>query len=424
PPPPPPPLPPLPVEPPPTPTGAPIFGANEFILTKSLSEPASVAVASASLLGYQSRITKSNGDTVAAPINRVGIIAGKVNESQIFYLEAKNATKAYVLNLDTKEKYSLNWDADLKLWVGELVFDEPGFYRLEGHISNDEASYKREINGIFVAENTSITDKETGEPASNVVITIYEKNVHNGRFQKWNGEAYGQPNPAAIGQNWSVVLPEGEFFIEMSADGYRTSRSLIMQIDVQSIVTGAVELAGTRNFIEWLQDVTTISRTDNFKLSVKAVPERILMEKGKVVPEITLHDADGKSFKLYDEIPKKPTVIGVYSMWNTLAQEELKELATVMQELQAEYDIGSIGLTTMEPDNVNLTQLNRGDYQIDFYKPTDRFHDDYFSISLPTFYVLNEERELLDIIAGPRTVAQLKAEIIKLIEEDLGQELP
>jgi thiol-disulfide isomerase/thioredoxin len=221
-----------------------------------------------------------------------------------------------------------------------------------------------------------------------------------------------------------LILPEGEYYVQVQKDGYETATSLITKIDQQSVVTANVKMVKKLGITESV--FGSFSRTDesnNFSLNVRPMPERTLIEVGKVVPDITFFDTEGNELHLLDKLSeKKPIVIFVYSSWNTLAQEQLN----VYKEIESKYSDKYlfVPISTMEPDNLNITHLSRGDYGINFFKPDDKFYDDYFILSLPQVFVIDEGGVLKGIVVGLRSEEEFISRVDQLYETTEGVKYP
>jgi hypothetical protein len=98
-----------------------------------------------------------------------------------------------------------------------------------------------------------------------------------------------------------------------------------------------------------------------------------------------------------------------YSSWNTLAQEQPNLYADVVNSLGSEYQI--VPMATMEPTSLTQSYIERGDYQLDYFQPTDQFFDDYMIISLPQFFLLDEDNIVRGVIVGPNSPADLVVKI-------------
>lgn len=361
-----------------------IFGANEFVL-----------------------------DDQPAPVSHNGVISFIVDEPQRFYLEAECATEAAVINMENADVYPLEFDESLKLWTGEIIFDRSGTYRLQGYVGSFNYGYSREINKVVVHERGQITSNE-GNSLENALVTVYERDQDTTLFQDWVGDVYGVENPFKLDEDgsFSIVLPKGEFYIEVTEPDHFDATSLIVQLEDHSVVTANIELTNKGNFLERLTRlITRDNKSNNFPLIVEPLPNHYLLELGEEVPRINVEDEVMKNFSLFDQknviSGEKPVVIMVYSFWNTLAEEQLIHFNQVAKDIDAEF----IAISTMEPNNINITQLFRGKYKVQFYKPTDDFYDDYKIISLPQFFVLDQNRNLLDIIVGPQSEAELTERI-------------
>ncbi|MBN2016056.1 DUF4215 domain-containing protein [Candidatus Dojkabacteria bacterium] len=367
-----------------------IFGANEFVLSAH-----------------------------ASPISSHGIIQFTKDDPQQFYLEAKNANKAKVVNIDTLAEYPLKYNEDLKLWTGELTFSQIGQFRLKAVISNEKCEYEREINSVYIFEKSQLTDSTTDKVITEAIISIYTKDPKSGSFELWSGASYGQTNPfSPYNGEFSVILPRGEYYISVDVPGYNSIRSLITKIDNFSVVGADIEVKPRGSLLDQLISLYTKDYgSNNFPLTVTPMVGMYLMPREEEVPDITLYDAQRKQTSLFNMLSgDKPAVIFVYSSWNTLANEQVEIYQSVRDELGDRYDF--IPLTTMEPDNVNKIFLTRGEYDMEFYKPDDVFFHDYFIISLPQFFLIDENKVLKNIITGPYPKEELVRRINLTLEAE------
>ncbi len=341
----------------------------------------------------------------ASPMSASGVVHFVVDEPQTFYIEAVGATEGLVRNIDTDDEYPLMYDQALKLWVGELVFTEPGVFRLEAEFGNSLETRTREINTVQVVERSGIVDASTGEPLDNVTLTVFEHDVDTGSFRKWNASAYGQTNPRVVNGYFSVVLPEGEFYLEFRKDEYQTLNSLITEVDQRSAVTALVQMPERKNIFQGAASLFTTDSYNNFTLEVTPLPYISLLNIGQQAPDIFFTTADGGQTTLYDELEPNGTLMFVYSTWNTNAQIQNEIFTAVSEFFKGRYKF--IPITTLEPEGVTSTQEARGEYGIDYYQPASSFYDDYYTISLPMFLALNADGKLVGQTVGPRSAVEL-----------------
>lgn len=353
-------------------------------------------------------------ESQSSPVSGSGVISFVAGESQTIYLEAKGASSAAVVNLNTNETFQLAWDSRLKLWTGDIFFKDAGTFQLMGVVANQNSAYSREINTVVVTQRESVIDNESGENINDVNVTVYEKDIDSTDYFQWVGAAYGLSNPFSPREDgtYSVVLPKGTFFLEVQHPDYIDANSLIVNLTDHSIVTGEVRLTQTGSLWErFLRLVRRDGSTNNFPLVVEELPDTQLLDIGETPPPITLYDQDGSALSVFDDFSEKPKIIFVYSAWNTLAEEQLHFYTDIEAEL-SEYEF--IPVSTMEPPDVGITHLNRGSYEFTYYNPDDSFYDDYQIISLPQFFVLNESNELTGIIVGPHQPIDLVNQIRSL----------
>jgi len=366
-----------------------IFGANQFVLA---SQP--------------------------APMTATGTIQFIVGQPQTFYLEAKGATRALVRNLDTKETQPLMFDSSLKLWTGRLVFNQPGFYRLGVEIGNSLRTYTREINSVLVTEQSGILDASDGQPLDGVKLTVFQKNVETGEFIQWRGEAYGQDNPTVVNGAFSVILPAGDYYLRLEKAGYVTLSSLITTLKASSVVSALVRLPPTGGFLGQISQFVTPSGTgNNFTLQIAPAPETKLLDIGKAAPDFAMTASSGLKTTLLRELDKdnRPTVLFIYSTWNTEAQVQIDIYNRVVARLGAQYRF--IPVATLEPSSVGAVQSGRGAYGLDFFKPADEFYQNYHLTSLPVFLAIGPDKKLLGSLTGRRS----EDELVNWAQATLGQ---
>ncbi len=356
-----------------------IFGANQFILSSQ-----------------------------ASPISTNGVISFVEDEPQTFYLEAQCASEASVVNMDTADVYPLEYNEGLKLWTGGLIFDDPGEYRLQGFVGSRNSGYTREINTVRVTTKSRIIDALNGGPIVDALISVYERDVDSGEYILWNGESYGRTNPFSPGVTgeFSLILPKGQFYLEVSRPGYESVTSRIVTLEDHSVVSANVQMIPVGTLAErFLRLVSRSESTNNFALSVTPLPSPEILQLGEVVPDVGAEDEFGNKVDLFEIYNGKPAVMMVYSAWNTLSEEQLDHFV----DLAGEYtDIDFIPISTMEPANLIYTYIERGRYDINLYKPDNSFFDDYKIISLPEFFLLDEEHRLQQIVVGPKSYEELR----------------
>jgi len=364
----------------------------------------------------------------SSPLSNSGVIQFVENTPQILYLEAQGATDAYIeatpttlaasgkTNISAVDnssviKFPLTYSQELKLWTGEIKFDQPGAYSLVGFISNSRDSYSREINSVTVSIKSNIVDVDTNQSITNATITVYERNANTGSFEIWNASSYGQQNPQNASENggFSLFLPTGEFYLKVDAPDYGSVTSLITKVDQYGSVTASIKMKKQLSVWNRLFASSGDDTSANFPLSVTPMPHKEFLQIGKKVPDITLINKKGKSISMFSKLAKKPTIIIAYSSWNTLAQEQLKIFDNVSVQFGDKYNY--IPISTMEPGETSINYITRGQYILESYKASDQFFDDYMIISLPHFFILDENNNLIGNIVGPQAEANLITQI-------------
>ena len=370
------------ISPPITPAGTLIFGANQFVLAAQ-----------------------------SQPLSGHGVLQITTNEPQTFYLEAKGATAANLVNLDTKTVYPLSYDANIKLWTATFSFPTAGTFRLQGQISNGSQSYTREINQIVVTDPSTISANNL--PA-NATVTVFEQDIATGNFHLWNGSTYAHENPFPVSGTFSLVLPKGQFYLRVAGNGYTAITSRIVSLDQQSLVSAHVSLPPSSSALAaFFTRLIKTKQSNNFDVAVTTLPEPNQLALHQAVPGITAHSNTGPNVDLIAS-QQQPLVVMVYSNWNTLAQEQVAVFSKVATAIGP--SVSFVPLSTMDPDADDLSYLKRGSYDLKFYKPTDTFFDQYFVASLPQFLIINAQHQLLANVIGSQSVASLTATIQRALQ--------
>jgi 5-hydroxyisourate hydrolase-like protein (transthyretin family) len=346
--------------------------------------------------------------TQSAVISPQGLIYCTVGELLTVYVEIQAATHAILIDSTTGQEYPLEYDWDLKLWKGEISFDNVGMHKMIIEAWNQLDSYTREINTILVTEPTKIVDEETGNPVPNVIITVYEREEYSKKFNKWNGGAQGQSNPLQVNENgeYSAILKEGEYYFEVEAKGYKKFKSQITKINKKSLVTANIIMEDQSWFGAVFSVFDRFNKNNNFPLSVQdaELPE-IRLEQDVEVPTIFAFNEKKEAVNLLEE-GELPYVVFAYNKWNTDAEQQINIFEQVAKQHQYEFEF--IAISTMDPFNKTRQALSRGEYEIAFYKASNDFYDDYKVISVPEIFLISNNRKLIDSFVGPISIEELK----------------
>lgn len=248
----------------------------------------------------------------------------------------------------------------------------------------------------------------------NAAVTVYEKDPATGTFNVWNGETFNQSNPFEITSNrLSVILPSGEYYINVSSEGYDPINSLIVTLDDQSIVSANIKFDQKQTLgSKFFALFAPTDQSNNFPLIVTPVPDNSILPIGEYLPEITARGLNNETITIFDRVYDKPVIIYVFSSWNDNAQEQMNIYEEFMQQYEDQFIF--YALTTIEPLSINKTRVSRGDYSIDIFKPSDNFYDDYNISTLPEFIFATNRGELLRLVLGSQSLQELKSIVEEL----------
>jgi cysteine-rich repeat protein len=353
-----------------------------------------------------------------APMSLTGSVQFIADESQTIYLEA-TARSINLVNTQNGDIYPLSYDRGLHLWTGELLFEESGWYTLRADLSDGVNTYSRILNPINVIERETVTD-ENGEPLTEATVTIYQQTGND--FVIWNGEQFGVSNPLLTDDLgfFSVILPQGTYYMSVSKDGYETVNSRIVSVPDYNIVSASLILypakSGLNRITSW---VTREDTSADFSLIINPLWQASVYEKEERLPNFTYTLEDGSTKALSDsEITGMPTVVFLYGPWNTEVQEQALALENIEALLSGQANF--VGLTSYVPSISSERFIERGTYTLPLNVPDSTFFDSWKITSLPSIFILDDNRVLQELIIGSRPQDEI-IQIIQSVIDEMNQ---
>jgi cysteine-rich repeat protein len=354
-------------------------------------------------------------ESTPSPMSLTGSVQFIADELQTIYLEA-TARSITLVNTENGDIYPLSYDNSLHLWSGEIMFDEPGWYTLRADLSDGVNTYSRILNPINVIRRESVTD-ENGEPLGEATVTIYQQDANE--FVLWNGAQFGITNPLTTDEQgfFSVVLPKGTYYISVSKEGYESVNSRIVTVPDYNIVSASLILypakSGINRITSW---VTRNDTSADFSLIINPLWQASVYEKDERLPNFTYTREDGTTRALSDEETEgKPTIVFLYGPWNTEVQEQV----AIYENIEALFAgrVNFVGLTSYVPSINSERYVERGTYTLPLNIPNSTFFDSWKVTSLPSMYILDDNRVLQELIIGSRP----QAEIVQLIQSVIDE---
>lgn len=373
-----------------------VLGANEFVLNDAV--------------GLQ-----------PSPLGSTGIVQAVVNQPQQIFIEALNAIAvSFLATGSPTEEFKAVYSPALRLWVADVNFDHAGDFTIVAKaVGPNGGVYQREINKTLSVAPGKIFDAESGERILNAEVTIMKKSQDTGVFERWNSESVGISNPFSITDgNLAIPVVPGEYYLEVSSDKHDVVRSQIATAAEHAYLTADVRLPDERNIVARTLSRLTSTKTDNFPITAHKALGSPLLEIGSQAKDVTITTAEAPApSTLFSKIDKKlPTVMGVFGAWNTLSAQQIESFSRLGEQIDTST-VNIVAITGMDPKEVSAQYSARGSYGVTFYRPDNKFFDDYMITSLPTFVMIDANQKIKDVKIGVQTTEELVSNIARLSPE-------
>jgi len=199
-----------------------------------------------------------SGNTVQL-IVRPEILAKKVN-GYIAVPSSQTNSKLVVLKFDYVDDGSGVYVADVKVPSTE------GKYQISTLINyNEEGLDNKEIKTIILTDPAGYVYEEfEGKELriNNAVASLYVSG-NDGQYKLWQADKYGQKNPQLTDKtgNYAFLVPKGEYYLTVEAQGYDSYRSNVFTVTDGEEVHFNIKLDRVLNFnllLDWQNVLLTI----------------------------------------------------------------------------------------------------------------------------------------------------------------------
>lgn len=223
--------------------------------------------------------------------------------------------------------FSLTQSPDTGLWKGIVSFGTADNYKLTAY-SQDGAGNKtvKDLGNIQVSPTGKIVQKDTNTPIANATIKVYYLEPESNNWTLWDANAYGQKNLLNTDKNgnFSLFLPAGKYYLDVSAHGYRGVKTSVFTLNSPTAVLPALTMSKNHfSGLAW----------PNFGVQ-KVNPSVAAASLQPTNTEITLKDK---------KLLGKPTLISFGATWLPAASDQMAGLAA-LQTGQSKYNIVAIGV--------------------------------------------------------------------------------
>lgn len=339
-----------------------------------------------------------------------GTISSVAGVKTTFVISMRGGVTTAVIKTDERE-FPLRHLAGTDLWEGEVWLTKKSASQLTV-IAKDGAGHtaERTINFYSAQDYGNVTSASTREPVKDAKVTLYIFDEVTKSWVVWDSASYGQNNPQTTtseGQ-YSFLVPNGKYYLEVKKAGYQTALSEITQISENTVLNTPVTL------IPYSQLGISLGYLlpSTYKMQIGKPATALSQDSMKIgaeMPSFSFDQTNGVKFT-QKNIKTKKYVLIFFSPWSALSIEGISQASQKSQESASQAEI--IGVDVQESPFATDTFLKRGKY--DFFAVSDyngQYSSDVGVTTLPYYVFVDSDGKISDIFVGVLT----KEELLKRI---------
>ncbi len=349
---------------------------------------------------YIGPIFSSIGVLGVLPDENLIKLSGQGINEEIYVSVGGGANKVQLT--DGKNFYDFKYIEENQLWKGNFTYKEAGFkdFKL---IAFDGAGNTQEKNleSVYVYKSGEITDKETGRNIDSYKITIYKYVKDTSTWKIWDGDSFNQKNPIIVKKEEresSIVLPKGEYYIELEAEGYRKLTTNKFIVDKTKVISPDFQLEPKTWYFSLVDFGTLQDIPEDKKYNEYLSDINFLKEGDKItLDNFIIENKLGNNIK---------TLIVFAPVWNPFGKEQI-DIINAMQEEGLKNQI--LVLTILEPKGLIQSFLSRGLEDVNIGYDKIGFSTEIINISsAPYSYIVSSDGTILQRIIGVISEEEIK----------------
>lgn len=276
-----------------------------------------------------------------------------------------------------EKTFSLSRDTASGFWSGEVDFGKPGVYDLTVRgLDGAGNETTKKMGSVQVLTGGQVTHKDSG--VAGVTLSVHAFTPILNEFTLWDGTSYFQENPIETDEagRYSLFLPAGKYYLEITAPGFRKIRTNIFELDEATPVTTGFNLA--RSFIPFFN-----TQTIDFKLEAAAVPQEKRLDQALV----------GKTSSLADS---QNSWVSFLSLWHPQTAAQI----TILEEV-VKRGKNVLAVFPQESEGKVKVFQKRGGYQLTMIAdPDGQLSKDFEFVVFPLHFFVDEKNVIKEVKAG------------------------
>lgn len=312
--------------------------------------------------------------------------------------------------------FQLHRNARTGLWTGSVQFETAGEYDVR--VEAVDGAGNRTITaapGFVVTPAARVVDAQN-QTVKGAKVTLYYREPLSREWVVWDGSAFGQTNPQAVGADgtFRLLVPPGTYYLRAEAPGYRTlvsgqfeaHRSMPVVPSLRLKTRPTLKLGPLSLVLPWV----TLGRT-NLELGDNTTSKMAADLIGKAMPAPNYPTTRGATSTV--GLVGKPSVVTVLSTWSPVMSEQLPALAT----LQPDKRFNVVPLVMGERLNRVRAYLERARYTLSVTVDEQAVLSAKLgTLGAPTHYLVDSRGVVRDIVTGVLSEAELAAALERLAE--------
>lgn len=308
--------------------------------------------------------------------------------------------------------FSLTESAHSGLWSDVLSFTESGNYQLTVN-STDGAGNKtsRSLGTINAVSPGRIIQKDTNAAIANAKLKLYAYEPESASWVVWDAASYGQTNPQIVDKNgdFSYFLPQGRYYIKVSAESYKPITTDIFELDRPTPLSATLTMVRRHSWLGWLDwfDFSTQKLQLDSTSSANSSAVKLL---GQALPSFSLEATTDKQVNSLDWLGK-PTLLSFNTTWSPASSEQLEALA----KLQKNPDVNVIAVGLEENANKLKAYSSIAGLELTWLAdPDGSLVDDFDTRNIPVNYFIGRKGIIRQVVSGVLSEAELNNGLLGL----------
>ena len=308
-------------------------------------------------------------------------------------------------------------------WTAYLHYNDNAQNRLQV-IASDGAGNKtqRELNNISVEALGTVADKTSDQPVKDATVKIFFFDKISNNWVVWDGYSFGQDNPQKTDNKgrYSFLVPPGRYYIEISASGYRTANSQIMDLSQNTVLNFKLPLK-QKAFLSFTLPIVgkiriylpylgfdSINVTPGANSQGLSSPNPVV---GKSAPPISLPDISGKTVNVGSS--GKKYVLSFVSQWASGALEQIPILDSTSKKISGDQIIYAVFLQDSQSSVVSF--MKRGNYSFNSFSDKNGDLTKFYPVTtLPQHFFIGSDGKIQTVLSGLLSESQILEELSKL----------